>query len=54
MWRITRSGAAATLTIELFDTLGRRERDAGTGDGRTFLALAAPASEHDVRFGLIT
>jgi len=54
MWRITRSGAAATLTIELFQTLGPRERDAVANEGGRLLAFAAPAgSDRDVRFAPI-
>jgi hypothetical protein len=52
MWKITRSRAAATLTIELFGPLGARDRDRVTGEGGRLLAFAAPEAEarRDIRF----
>jgi Winged helix DNA-binding domain len=51
MWKITRSRAAAALTVELFGPLGPRERDAVTDEGGRLLAFAAPdAPAHDLRF----
>jgi len=51
MWKITRSRAAAAATIELFGTLGPRDRDAVTGEGARLLAFAAPeAGAHEIRF----
>ena len=51
MWKITRSRAAATLTVELFGPLGPRERNAVTDEGGRLLAFAAPdAPAHDIRF----
>jgi hypothetical protein len=51
IWRIARSGGAATLTIELFERLHRRELDAVTREGERLLAFAAPGSPgSDIRF----
>lgn len=55
MWRITRSRAAATLTVELFEPLRRPDRDAVTREGQRLLEFAAAASDaHEVRFGPIS
>jgi hypothetical protein len=54
MWKITRSRAAAALTVELFGPLGPGDRDAVTGEGGRLLAFAAPeAGAHDLRFAPI-
>jgi DNA glycosylase AlkZ-like len=51
IWRIARSGGAATLTIELFERLPRRELDAVTREGERLLTFAAPGSPgSDIRF----
>jgi Winged helix DNA-binding domain len=51
MWKITRSRAAATLTIELFGPLGPRDRARVTDEGGRLLAFAAPEAEaRDIRF----
>ncbi len=51
MWKITRSRAAAVLTIELFGPLRPRDRDRVTDEGGRLLAFAAPeAGAHDNRF----
>jgi hypothetical protein len=51
-WRLNRSRAAATLTVELFDEqVSRPDRDAVTSEAGRVLAFAAPqASTHEVRF----
>jgi len=55
MWKITRSRAAAALTVELFGPLGSRDRDAVTGEGGRLLAFAAPdAPAHDIRFAPVS
>jgi hypothetical protein len=55
MWRITRSRAAATLTVELFESLGEPDRDAVTRATERLLAFAAPGSHaHETRFGSLT
>jgi hypothetical protein len=51
-WKITRAGAAAVLTVELFSPAAAADRDAVLEEGGRLLAFAAPgAAEHDVRFG---
>ncbi len=50
-WRIARSRGAATLTVELFDPIRGRDRDAVTREGGRLLAGYAPDAEtHDIRF----
>jgi hypothetical protein len=52
IWKITRSRAAAALTVELFDPASARVTDEVSAEGRRLLAFAAPdAPDHDVRFG---
>lgn len=49
-WKIARSPAAATLTIEMFGPVSAPDRDAITGEGARMLAFAAPeAGERDIR-----
>jgi Winged helix DNA-binding domain len=51
-WKITRAGASAVLTVELFGPAAAADRDAVLEEGRRLLAFAAPESAgHDVRFG---
>ena len=51
IWRIARSRGAATLTVELFDPIRGRDRDAVTREGGRLLAGCAPdADTHDIRF----
>ena len=51
MWKITRSRAAAVLTIELIGPLGPRDREAVTDEGGRLLAFAAPeAGPREIRF----
>jgi hypothetical protein len=54
MWRITRSRGAATATIELFGSVGERDREVVRGEGQRLLEFAAPDADHDVRFASIT
>jgi len=49
MWRLARSRAAATLTIELFGPM--RERAALAAEAERVLAFGAPGVPHDIRFG---
>jgi hypothetical protein len=52
IWKITRSRAATVLTIELFQPLAPRERDAVADEGGRLLAFAAPDGQaRDIRFG---
>jgi hypothetical protein len=54
IWRITRSRGAAVLTIEMFEPVARRDRDAITGEGERLLAFAVPDSHgSDIRFAPI-
>ena len=48
MWRLTRSRAAATVTIELFGPV--RERHAVAAEAERVLAFGAPDLACDVRF----
>jgi hypothetical protein len=51
IWRITRSRGAAVLTIEMFEPIARRDRDAITSEGERLLAFAAPDTDgSDIRF----
>ena len=51
-WKITRVGASAVLTVELFGPAAAADRDAVLEEGRRLLAFAAPEADgHDVRFG---
>src|SRR6266702_2528640 len=43
IWRLDRSKAAAVLTIELFDPVSRRDRDAVTSEAERMLGFAVPA-----------
>jgi Winged helix DNA-binding domain len=55
MWKITRSRAAAELTIEPFGPLGPRDRDSVTDEGGRLLAFAAPeAAVREIRFAPLT
>jgi hypothetical protein len=50
-WKITRSRAAATLTVQPFARLRHRDREALTDEGSRLLAFAAAdADDHEVRF----
>ena len=54
IWRITRSRDAAALSIDMFESVSRRDRDAVTREGERLLAFAAPeAPEYDIRFAPI-
>ena len=54
MWRITRSRAAATLLIELFEPVTPGDRDATSAEGDRLLAFAAPDAERrDIRYAPI-
>lgn len=54
IWRITRSRSAAVLTIEMFEPVARRDRDAITSEGERLLSFAAPdAPGSDIRFAPI-
>jgi hypothetical protein len=48
MWRLTRSRAETTVTIELFGPA--REHDALTAEAGRVLAFAAPGAAHGIRF----
>ena len=51
-WKITRPGAAAVLTGELFSPVAGADRDALLDEGGRLLSFTAPdAPAHDVRFG---
>jgi hypothetical protein len=52
MWRISRSPAAAVLTIELFGPVGKREHAAVAGEGERLLEFAAEGARRaGMRFG---
>jgi Winged helix DNA-binding domain len=54
IWRITRSRDAAALSIDMFESISGRDRDAVTGEGERLLAFAAPGAQgHDIRFAPI-
>lgn len=54
-WRITRSPGAGVLTIEIFEPIRKRDRDAITREGERLLAFAAPGTQgNDIRFVPIT
>jgi hypothetical protein len=48
MWRLHRSRAATTLTVEMFGPL--RERAALEGEAERVLAFCSPSASHDIRF----
>jgi Winged helix DNA-binding domain len=51
MWRLARSRGGAVLVIEMFEPVGKRDRDAIVAEGGHLLAFAAPdAPAHDIRF----
>jgi hypothetical protein len=55
IWKIARSGSAATLTIEMFERVPRPEQDAVTREGERLLAFAAPAAPgSEIRFRPVT
>jgi Winged helix DNA-binding domain len=55
MWKIARSPAATTLTIEMFGPVAAADRDAITGEGERLLAFAAPdARTRGIRFAPLT
>jgi Winged helix DNA-binding domain len=55
MWRITRSRGAATLIVEPFEALRKRDSDAITRIGLRMLEFAAQdAPARDIRFGALT
>jgi hypothetical protein len=50
-WRVARSAAAVTLTVEPFGQIVARDRDAITDEAGSMLAFAAPAgAAQDIRF----
>ncbi|MBO0773150.1 MAG: winged helix DNA-binding domain-containing protein, partial [Actinobacteria bacterium] len=49
-WRISRERRAATVVIEPFEVISRRDRDAIAREAERLLAFAAPAASHDVTF----
>src|SRR5262249_7967751 len=49
-WRVTQTKAAATLTVDLLGTCGKRTRDQVAAEGAQLLEMFAPASAtRDVR-----
>jgi len=48
MWRLTRSRAAAVLTIEMFGRV--QDRDVLAAEAGRVLAFGAPDAVHEVRF----
>ena len=48
-WELSRAGGAATLTIEPFERLARRDVAAVSAEGSALLAWAAPGSAPEVR-----
>ncbi len=51
IWRLDRSKAAAVLTIELFDPVSRRDRDAVTSEAERMLGFAVPdVPAHQIHF----
>ena len=54
MWKLTRSRATATLSIEMFGAVSPPDRDAITAEGEHMLDFAAPkAAARDIRFAPI-
>src|SRR6266545_788834 len=50
MWRISRGRGTAALTVEMFEPIRSRDRDAITREGERLLVFAAPkAEDHDIR-----
>jgi hypothetical protein len=50
MWRLSQAARAATLTVEMFESVSRRDRDAIGEEGERMLAFAAPnAQSRDIR-----
>jgi hypothetical protein len=50
MWRLSRAARAATLTVEMFEDIPRRDRDAIGEEGEQMLGFAAPdAASRDIR-----
>jgi DNA glycosylase AlkZ-like len=54
MWRIARSRGVATATVELFGSVGERDREAVRDESQRLLEFAAPGADHDIRFAPIT
>jgi Winged helix DNA-binding domain len=50
-WRIDRSAAAVTLTVEPFGKMSLPDRDGVTAEAALMLGFAAPGAAHDIRFG---
>ena len=50
MWRLTRSRRAAALTVELFDSVRSRDRDAIGDEAQRLLGFAADGDSHEIRF----
>ena len=54
IWRITRARDATALSIDMFEPVSGRDRDAVTREGERLLAFAAPeAPGYDIRFAPI-
>jgi hypothetical protein len=51
MWRLARTKAAATLTVELFGPT--RERDQVAREAELMLAFCAAGAAHEIRFAPI-
>ncbi|MCW5697761.1 MAG: AlkZ family DNA glycosylase [Bauldia sp.] len=50
-WKIDEAKATATLTLEPFAKLAKKDQRALAEEGERLLAFAAPEASHDVRFG---
>ncbi len=53
MWRLATARGAATVTLELWESLAAAQRDALIAEAGQLLTFAAPGDAHDIRFGPI-
>ncbi|WP_424923704.1 winged helix DNA-binding domain-containing protein [Amycolatopsis acidicola] len=53
-WKIANQRGSATLTVEAFDRISKKDTDALETSGRRLLQVASPDTTHEVRFNAVS